>query len=147
MVCLHNDAVAGALKVSTPILQAVDDYKHFLVADFVVCFRRYEHTGVEGDRVEVAIVRLGNNSAKGKVGCIGLQRDWECWVKVLQERGKGKSLLQGIEGSADGGREVKLLLVFAEQGCYTYSQLGITSDKMAVVVGKAQEDLGDLNRP
>ena len=61
--------MGGAFKVVVPLLKSFKDCQELLVIDFLVKLCRLHSTGVESNRVQVAIIRshLGNDGCNGVV--------------------------------------------------------------------------------
>jgi hypothetical protein len=131
----------GTLQVSTPFLNSHDDGKHLLVVDLVVQLGGSQLARVERDRVEDVVgVGLGEDGGNGIVGCIGLECGWTVWVEVGENGSRGERGLQLAERLASGIVEGKGT-VLLEEARQRASDLGVASDKAAVKVGEAEENL------
>ena len=47
----------------------------------------------------MAIIRgLRQDTTQGEVGCICLHYEWQVWLEVPEDGGRGEGLLEGAEG-------------------------------------------------
>ena len=56
----------------SPLLKALNNSKYLFVVDFIVDFSWIQLSGEEGDRMQLAIMMLTQNTSYGEIAGIGL---------------------------------------------------------------------------
>ena len=144
MISDNIDAVLRTFEVMAPDLEAFEDGEEFLVMSIVILLGVCEGMGMETYRMDLAIRgKRRNDTCKGVVRGVGLDKEWSIGGPMRENRSLGKSLLEGVERGVGLGIPV-LRCVFAGEASKRYNDVGIVENEMSIEVGKAEEGLNLL---
>lgn len=139
VVCDDGDGMWGPEKPGTMFTKAFDDAEEFLVMNFIVDFGRGKLAGVEGDRMEIAIlIGLLKNTGESEIGSVGGKGTGSGGIEVVENGEGGEATLEGFEGVASGLVENERS-VFACEESERSCDGRIVVDEAAVEVGETEE--------
>ena len=134
----------GTFKVMAPDLEAFEDGEEFLVMSIVIPLGVREGMGMETYRMDLAIRgKRRNDTCKGVVQGVGLDKEWSIGGPMHENRSLGKSLLEGVERGVGLGIPVPRCVLVSEAS-KRYNDVGIAENEMSIEVGEAKEGLNLL---
>ena len=129
-----------SFQLCLPLLECLDNSKHFFIMNFIVLFSIRHAFGIEGNRMPVLSVLLSEHSCYHSIRGIDLQLSFQFRLVMIEYGGICQSLLQFFKGF--------LALVIPYKRYFSFGQLvqqlcysAIVLDEPSVEIAESKEGL------
>ena len=103
IICDHVDWSTGTFEEVSPDMESLKDCKQFFVMGVIIEFRGTEGAGIESHGVDFTGIGLdGKDGTQSIIGGIGFYNDRFIGDPMGQDRCRGESRFQGLEGFLGG---------------------------------------------
>ena len=140
MICDHVDQSTGTFEEVSPDMEGLKDCEQFFVMGVIIEFQGTEGAGMESHGVDftgIGLVR--KDGTQSIIGGIGFYNDRFIRDPVGQDRCRGESGFQGLEGFLGGIGKVPWDTLAGQLGKRNHD-VGIIRNEAVVKISKAKND-------
>jgi hypothetical protein len=138
---------SGTFKIVSPMSERLEDSKEFFVMNIVVEFGANKGTGMEGDRMKLAIRKLyGKNGSESVIGSVGFQDERKTGNEMGKDRSAQEGSFQRVESFLADGIEIPRNS-FSCEACKRNDNVGISLNEPSIEVAESEEGLNVFNLP
>ena len=139
MICDHIDQSTRTFEEVSPDMESLKDCEQFFVMGVIIECRGTEGAGMESHRVDFTGISLdGEDSTQSIIGGIGFYDDRFIGDPVGQDRCRGESGFQGLEGFPGGIGKVPRDTLAGQLGKRNHD-VGIIGNEAVVKISKAKK--------
>ncbi len=142
VVCPQLELVFNAFNEVSPLLQGSNNGEHLLVVDLIVAFDRRQGLRHEGDWVPFSVIcwDLREDGSAHEVRAVSFDSKWLCRVWRDEDRCRGDTFLQSIEGSSFSSTPAPFCILPGQVEKWS-SMFGEALDEPSIEVSESQEGL------
>ena len=139
MICDHVDQSTGTFEEVSPDMESLKYCKQFFVMGVIIEFQGAEGVGMESHRVDFTGIGLaGKDGTQSIIGGIGFYDDRFIRDPVGQDRCRGESGFQGLEGFPGSIGKILWDTLAGQLGKWNHD-VGIIGNEAVVKISKAKK--------